>query len=33
LPVAIYEAYPKATSVWPEVYTTQASAGARVEML
>jgi galactokinase len=30
---AIYEAYPKATSVWPEVYTTKASAGARVEML
>jgi galactokinase len=30
---AIYEAYPKATSVWPEVYTTKASAGARVETL
>jgi galactokinase len=30
---AIYEIYPKATSVWPEVYTTKASAGARVETL
>jgi galactokinase len=30
---AIYEAYPKATSIWPEVYTTRASAGARVETL
>jgi len=30
---AIYEKYPKATQVWPEVYTTRASAGARVEGL
>ena len=30
---AIYEKYPKATNVWPEVYTTRASAGARVETL
>ena len=30
---AIYEKYPKATNVWPEVYTTRASAGARVEAL
>jgi len=28
---AIYDKYPKATNVWPEVYTTRASAGARVE--
>ena len=27
---AIYQDYPKATNIWPEVYTTQASAGARV---
>ena len=27
---AIYQEYPKATNIWPEVYTTQASAGARV---
>jgi galactokinase len=30
---AIYEKYPKAMNVWPEVYTTRASAGARVEVL
>jgi galactokinase len=29
----IYEKYPKATNVWPEVYTSRAAAGARVEML
>lgn len=29
----IFEKYPKATNVWPEVYTTRASAGARVETL
>lgn len=29
----IYEKYPKVTNIWPEVYTTRASAGARVEML
>jgi galactokinase len=27
---AIYEQYPKATNIWPEVYTTRASDGARV---
>ncbi len=27
---AIYQDYPKVTNIWPEVYTTQASAGARV---
>jgi galactokinase len=27
---AIYQDYPKATNIWPDVYTTQASAGARV---
>ena len=30
---AIYEGYPKITQIWPEVYTTQASAGSRVEVL
>ena len=30
---AIYEKYPKARSVWPEVYTTRASACARVELV
>jgi galactokinase len=30
---AIYAHYPKATNIWPEVYTTRASAGARVEQL
>ncbi len=29
----IYEKYPKVTNIWPEVYTTRASAGARVETL
>lgn len=29
----IYEQYPKATNIWPEVYMTHASAGARVENL
>lgn len=28
---AIFEQYPKATNIWPEVYTSKASAGARVE--
>ncbi|MEZ4710384.1 MAG: galactokinase [Caldilineaceae bacterium] len=27
---AVFEAYPKATNIWPEVYTSQASNGARV---
>lgn len=27
---AVFESYPKATSIWPEVYTTQASRGASV---
>jgi galactokinase len=27
---AIYEQYPKATNIWPEVYNTRASDGARV---
>ena len=27
---AIFEQYPKATNIWPEVYTTRASDGARV---
>jgi galactokinase len=27
---AIYQHYPKATNIWPEVYTSPASAGARV---
>lgn len=30
---AVYEQYPKVTNIWPEVYTTQASAGARVVTL
>ncbi len=30
---AIYEKYGKATNVWPEVYTSRAAAGARVEQL
>lgn len=30
---AIYDGYPKATNIWPEVYTTQASDGSRVEVL
>jgi len=30
---AIFEKYPKATNIWPEVYTTRASMGARVEAL
>lgn len=29
----IYEQYPKSTNIWPEVYMTHASAGARVEKL
>jgi galactokinase len=29
----IYEQYPKATNIWPEVYTTTASNGASVESL
>ncbi len=28
---AIYERYPKATKLWPEVYSTRAADGARVE--
>lgn len=28
---AIYEKYPKATNIWPEVYVTRAAAGARLE--
>lgn len=27
----IFERYPKATNIWPEVYTSPASAGARIE--
>ena len=27
---AVYQQYPKATNIWPEVYTSPASAGARV---
>ena len=30
---AIYEKYPKATNIWPEVYSTHASDGARVYAL
>ena len=30
---AIYRDYPKATNIWPEVYSTQASDGARVVKL
>lgn len=30
---AIYDAYPKTTNIWPEVYTTQASNGASVTLL
>jgi galactokinase len=30
---AIYDKYPKATNIWPEVYTTRASGGARVEVV
>jgi galactokinase len=30
---AIFDQYPKATSIWPEVYTTKASDGAQVEAL
>ncbi|MEM7129520.1 MAG: galactokinase [Chloroflexota bacterium] len=30
---AIYDGYPKVTQIWPEVYTTQASSGSRVEEL
>jgi galactokinase len=30
---AVYERYPKTTNIWPEVYTTKAADGARVEML
>ncbi len=30
---AIFEKYPKATNIWPEVYTTRAASGARVERL
>ena len=29
----IYQEYPRTTNSWPEVYTTPASAGARVEVL
>ena len=29
----IFEQYPKATNIWPEVYTTRASDGARVESI
>jgi galactokinase len=28
---AIYNDYPKATNIWPEVYTTRAASGARIE--
>jgi galactokinase len=28
---AVYEKYPKATNIWPEVYVTRAAAGARLE--
>jgi len=30
---AIFYQYPKATNIWPEVYTTRASDGAKVEVL
>lgn len=30
---AIFERYPKATNIWPEVYTSPASAGARIESI
>jgi galactokinase len=30
---AIFEHYPKATSIWPEVYMTKAADGAAVEAL
>jgi galactokinase len=30
---AIFDKYPKATNVWPEVYTSRAAQGARVEMI
>ena len=30
---AIFEQYPRATNIWPEVYTTRASDGAKVETL
>ena len=30
---AIFEQYPKETNIWPEVYTTGAADGARVETL
>jgi galactokinase len=30
---AIFEQYPKATNIWPEVYTTRAADGARVMQL
>ena len=30
---AIFDQYPKATNIWPEVYTTKASDGAQVEAL
>lgn len=30
---AIYDKYPKATNIWPEVYTTRASSGAYIERL
>ena len=30
---AVFESYPKATNIWPEVYTSQASDGARVIVL
>lgn len=30
---AIFDRYPKATNIWPEVYTSPASAGARVEQV
>jgi galactokinase len=30
---AIFEHYPKTTNIWPEVYTTRASDGAKVEAL
>ncbi len=30
---AVYEKYPKATNIWPEVYMTKAADGARVEAL
>jgi galactokinase len=30
---AIFDKYPKATNVWPEVYTSRAAQGARVETI